>query len=280
MKTVVYQSYRTINVPGWIKYSMSLVEKWASVNGYEYLFIDDRMFDYVPQWYRQKLNNRVLPVSDLARLLIAKEFLSKGYDRTIWIDADLLLFDPDKFEISISGQFALMKEVWVEKNKLGLMTFEQKVCNAISVYTSNNSFLDFYIYVCQEIVKSPQNWVYRFGSGNKLSVKLERLKLSLSKDSSYIPSDIVGTQFLTQLYKAFDFQLIENTGLFSQILMKEIAYNKHHFLKKYIKLFGNKIYGANLCGSEVGKDFSEDIVNKVVDQLISTKGDVVNKYLE
>ena len=258
---------------------MSIVEKWAGLKGFEYLFIDDRMFGYAPDWYKQKVDNRVLPVSDLARLEIAKDLLSKGYERTIWVDADLLLFDPEKFDIDIQDEFALMKEIWVEKNKFGFVDFDQKVCNAISVFTKNNNFLDFYIFVCKSIVQSPQHWIYRFNSSNKLSVKLKRLRIKLAGDTAYIPSDIVGTQFLTSLYKAVNFRLIDNIGLFSPVLMSEIAGNNHHHLKKYMTLFGSPLYGANLCGSSIGKDLTEDIADKVVEKLLSTKGEVVNQYL-
>ncbi len=259
---------------------MHIVEKWANSKGFEYLFIDDRMFDYVPEWYKKQVQQKILPVSDLARLEIAKELLTKGYDRTIWVDADLILFDPDKFDIAVQEQFAFMKEIWVEKNRFGFVDFEQRVCNAITVFTADNSFLDFYIYACNTIAKSPQHWIYRFNSGNKLSVRWERLKMKLSKPSTNISSDIVGTEFLTALYKALSFPLIENIGLFSPVLMKEIANNKHNYIKKYIRLFGNPIYGANLCGSASGKDYPEDVVNRVFEKLLATKGDVVNQYLK
>ena len=279
MKTIVYQSYRRHNVPGWITSCMNIVEKWASSKGFDYVFIDDRMFEYVNDWYKQKVQQNILPISDLARLEIAKELLGKGYERTIWVDADLILFDPDNFEIAVEDQFAFTKEIWVDKNKFGFIYFEQRVCNAVTVLTANNSFLEFYIYACKTIVAAPQHWISRFGGSTKINAKLERFKAGLSKPSARLPSDIVGTEFLTRLNKAVSFPLLENIGLFSPILMNEIASGRHRYIKKYMRLFGHPIYGANLCGSSAGIDFTEDVANKVMDKLMSTKGNVVNQYL-
>jgi hypothetical protein len=34
-------------------------------------------------------------VSDLARLTLARDYLAQGYDRALWVDADVVVFDPD-----------------------------------------------------------------------------------------------------------------------------------------------------------------------------------------
>ena len=54
LKTLVYQSFRTTDVPLWIERAMKSVRDWAEVRGYDYEFIDDKIFDLVPEWYLKK----------------------------------------------------------------------------------------------------------------------------------------------------------------------------------------------------------------------------------
>ncbi len=41
MKTIIYQSYRTENVPTWISTCMQTVKDWATLKGLDYQRIDD-----------------------------------------------------------------------------------------------------------------------------------------------------------------------------------------------------------------------------------------------
>src|ERR1700737_2412763 len=98
MKTVVHQSYRTHDIPAWLRSCMQSVATWARNQMFEYQFIDDRLFDYVPDWYRRGAGDNVQVVTNLARLLMARSLLA-DYERTIWVDADVLVFDQDAFRI-------------------------------------------------------------------------------------------------------------------------------------------------------------------------------------
>jgi hypothetical protein len=49
---------------------MKTVEGWAAARGFDCEFMEDRLFDYVPPWYAEKVNRHILLVSDLARLPI------------------------------------------------------------------------------------------------------------------------------------------------------------------------------------------------------------------
>ena len=55
MRTLVFQSYRTVDVPAAIERSMRSVRNWASARGHEYAFHDDTFFDAVPAWYRERV---------------------------------------------------------------------------------------------------------------------------------------------------------------------------------------------------------------------------------
>ena len=111
-KTVVYQSYRTSDVPDWINRCMQPVGERAASQGYCYRFIDDRIYVYVPEWYHRKVSDNILLVSDLARLMIARDLLGEGFSRTIWIDADVVIFEPGLFTIDITEGYAFCRETW------------------------------------------------------------------------------------------------------------------------------------------------------------------------
>ena len=56
---------------------MQLTREWAALRGFDYHFLDDRFFDLVPPWYRNKVKGNILVTSDLARLLVAKGLLRR-----------------------------------------------------------------------------------------------------------------------------------------------------------------------------------------------------------
>ena len=45
MKTVVLQSFRTRDVPEWMRRCLASVEAWARHAGHDYKFVDDAIFD-------------------------------------------------------------------------------------------------------------------------------------------------------------------------------------------------------------------------------------------
>ena len=263
MKTIVYQSYRTNNVPTWISICMQTVKDWATLKGFDYQMIDDKLFDYVPDWYKEKVNGKIQPISDLARLELAKEFLLKGYERTVWIDADIVIFHPDKLNLNTIEEYLFCQEAWISLEagsevESGKIICSSKVNNAMAVFTQNNSFLDFYIYACQEIVRNHQDTV------------------SLIE---------VGTKFLTNLHQIFPLRLFKNMGLFSPLNMYGIAQDEKYLTQEYIKLIGAPIYAANLCSSfrntiYKGIDMNDKLYETVIEKLLETKGELVNQYFQ
>lgn len=270
LKTVVYQSYRTTDVPGWIHRCMQTVKDWAALKRFDYAFVDDRLFEYAPPWYRERVNNQVQLVTDLARLELAREFLSGEFERAIWVDADIVVFDTPRFEIEVNEEYAFCQEVWVEKNNLSkavrrglsnlrrpLTDCRRRVNNSVAVFIRGNSFLDFYIHACQLLIKNK-----RGGISN-----LE-----------------VGTFFLTELNRTLPLPLLKNVGLFSPVVMRDIAAGGGIYARTYIKEFGSPVRAANLCASYSGKAYDgvmmdNRVYNLVLDKLIETEGEVINGIL-
>ncbi|MFC1826897.1 glycosyltransferase family 2 protein [Thermodesulfobacteriota bacterium] len=256
MKTIIYQSYRTEDVPGWISHCMESVRKWADTNKFDYRFIDDELFSYVPDWYREKVDRQINLVSDLARLNLARKYLDEGYDRTIWIDADIIIFHPEHFHISIANGYGFCHEVFTKISPEGEITNFIHVNNAITVFEKNNKFLDFYIYSCEQIVRN---------------------KKELTHTS-------VGTQFLTATHHFLCNQTMRNMGLLSPLIMNSIAGKKKHLMEMYMKAFGSRMFAANLCASYRNRNVQgismvDDIYETVISQLNETKGDILNHFL-
>ena len=247
--TLIYQSYRTHNVPLWISRCLQSVQSWSRDNGYEYRFIDDTLFEYAPDWYRQKVQNNVQLVSDLSRLLLARKFLQEGFQRVIWIDADMLIFKPESFQIEATTGASFCREIWVDADKEGTIIHQKKINNSVSVFHQQAPLLDFYIEACLKIVET----------------------------SDKITPVLVGTAFLTELNKIYPLSLLRNVGIISPALVCDILSCQNDFIDKYQEWHGSPVYAANLCGSMDNKTFNgvkinENAMEKVVEKLLQHKG--------
>lgn len=253
MRTIVYQSYRTTHVPEWIKTCMQTVKTWADLNAFDYQVYDDSFFEYAPEWFRNKANHEICPVTDLARLVVARELLSQKYDRTIWVDADMLIFDPEKFIITTEKDFQFCHEIWLLTDSEGKRRIEHHVNNSITIFCKNNIHLDFFIDAC-----------HRIG----------RTKASIGKLD-------VGTIFLSRLRNILPFPLLENVGILSPTLMKEIVLNEPIVLVEYVNQLSAPLACVNLCASLSGQNVqgvtaSHSLYSGVIEILLSGRGDAIN----
>gem|GEM_PF-400432 len=282
-KIVVYQSYRTQNVPEFISGCMESVRNWARANNYAYRFYDDALFDLVPEWFREKVSHKILPMSDLGRLYAARQLLSEGFDAAVWMDADLFVYSPGRFRIDTGQPFLLTKEVWITYSLHLVPSVWVRVCNAAMVYRRENPFLDFYIYSAEQLVKNREHWVERFRGSNDFRYQLFSLKNKLKPLAQDVPVAVIGTMYLTALHKMFPLPLIENIGLFSPALLKDIASGRGTLMRRYMALFSEPLYAANLCGSFYGKSAfgvkaDDALYRKVMENLIQSEGEIMNRY--
>lgn len=259
MKTIVYQSYQGNDIPSWLSICMQTVKDWSEIQGYHYQR-EDNFSDYVPDWYLDKAQGKINVIADLARLEIARKFLDSGYDRTIWIDADVVIFAPDRLIIEPSEDYLLCREVWLDTEDdnwgAGNLFCIQKVTNSLVYFTKNNSFLDFYIYATKSILE-------------KQTGKLSRLAVS--------------TKFLSNLYEIIELPLFQNMGLFSPLLMHGIVEDRSEILQVYAKALTAPIYAANLClsfrnQSHQGILVTDELFERVIDKLIESKGEAIEQY--
>lgn len=198
---------------------MTSAREWAERSSFEYRFFDDSFFEFCPAWYREKAHGSILLMSDLARLVAARELLSEGFDRAIWIDADLLLFDP-AFELKIDAPFAFCRELWVELQDKTLNCWP-RVNNAACLFSRGNRFLDFYIDACESIVRAQKEL-------NPLAV---------------------GTAFLTGLSRVMPIPQIESVATLGPAAIQPLARGDDRMLREYRRVYGGPIRAANLCAS-------------------------------
>ena len=259
MKTIVYQSYRGNDTPNWLNTCMQTVKNWAEVKGFAYQRKDD-FFDYVPDWYIDKAQGKINVIADLSRLEIAKKFLDQGYERTIWMDADVVVFDPDNLTIDTPEEYLVCREIWLDtadddKFGEGTVFCTEKVTNSLVYFTSKNQVLDFYIHATKSIVKNQTG-------------RLSRLAVS--------------TKFLSKLYEIMELPLFMHMGLFSPLIMQAIVEDQTDIIQLYTKALQSPIYAANLCLSFRDRFYkgimvTDKLFEETIDKLIQTKGEMINQ---
>ncbi|HEY1694934.1 MAG TPA: hypothetical protein VGG39_22345 [Polyangiaceae bacterium] len=254
MTTVVCQSYRSSDVPGWIEQSLQSVRAWAQQHGHAYDRLDDAFFDPVPAWYRDKVGGEPVRMSDLARLLAARRLLER-HERVIWVDADIVVFDPSRFVVDAPEGYAFCREVWISVGKGGL-TRSDRVNNAVTVFTRGSPFLEFYVHACESIVRASTEGV------SKLAV---------------------GTAFLTRLAQAMPLPLLGSVALPSPPVVADMVRGSGHLVATYMSHFGGPARAANLCaslrGHEIGGVQVDDaLLGAAFDRLMKTRGEALNGH--
>lgn len=260
MKTVVYQSFRTANVPAWIDACMQSVRHWADVQGFAYRFYDDRFFDLVPPALRARASRSKLLLADYARLVAARDLLAEGYDRAVWMDADAFVFAPRAFEIPITRGYAFCREVWLDRISFGVPQFQLTVNNSVSVFCQDQQILDFYIDAAGAILASDQE----------------------------LDPFSIGTRFLLKLQRAHRFPLLTTMGMFGPEMALRTLANDGPFLRAYLNYQTSPVYAANLClslaasagGTGTTRSIDETTLANFVRQLQSDEGRSLNHWYD
>jgi hypothetical protein len=254
MGTIVFQSFRDERSTAMAR-CLASVEAWAKAHGYAYRFLDDALFERVPDWFRERVAGDLLPMSDLARLVVARELLDEGWDTVAWLDADVLVFDPKGFNIDIAHDYAFCREVWLRRSGADKLLVTEGLHNAVCVFARDNPFLDFYIHACESIIRDAEG---------------------------PIRSHALGPDFLARMADVIGPRTLPDVGLFSPIVTAAIAKGGGRASEAYRKAFGNPVRCANLCLSFVDREssgvtLSETILDLAIDRLMGSGGKVLNE---
>ena len=248
MDAVVIQSYRTERVPAWIERCHASVRDWAALKGWRYVFYGDELFDMTPQWYRARVAGRMPILADLGRLMAARNLLRDGADRVAWVDADVLVFDADRMALEIESGYAFAREIWVQPDaRKGRLKAFRNVHNAVCVFDRGNAMLDFYIHACERVIARVEGGV---------------------------PNQIVGPKLLTTLHNLIGFELIEDVGMVSPLVARDIVAGGGPALDRLNVETGRPLVATNLCASLVGRKtdgvfVDESLMKRVIDRVLA-----------
>ncbi|WOJ92528.1 hypothetical protein R0135_12125 [Congregibacter variabilis] len=167
------------------------VSSWASQQGFDYLLDGDALFDRIPVTLRARFAAQVVVLSDLARLYWMREVLESGYDRAIWCDADVLIFE--QFTPADSGD-RFGRECWIQQDG-GKLRRYRKIHNAWMQFSAGSPTLAFY---------------------------LDRARLLLERTESPVVPQFIGPKLLTAWHNIAAFSVEERVGMLSPLVMAEL----------------------------------------------------------
>ena len=150
--SVVVQSFHA-DPPAWVTRCLDSVRAWTAAAGHAYRFVDDGLFNRVPEWARAKTAHRPMVASDLARLYLLGEILGEG-ETAIWLDADVFVADPDALtaHLDLSAGYLLGREHWVQPAVKNRPRVRRSVHNALCAFRPDNPFRAFYADAAERIL--------------------------------------------------------------------------------------------------------------------------------
>ena len=257
-RTVVIQSYRPGPLPQWQRRCVESVAAWARGRGWEYRYVDDRLLEITPAWFRERCGAQKLPVTDLGRLLLMREALAEpDCGRAVWLDSDVLVFDPENLRPDAVGDYAFCREFWLWRDPGTGLRAVWAINNAVLSMSRGAPMLEFYIRACEDIVRATP--------------------------ANTLEHNAIATKFPTALGNAMPLSVVPRAGLFCPALVADLAGGGEEFARAYAQHLKEPVACANLCGSLVGRTIwgvtlTEGQLEAVVETLIATRGAAVNRW--
>lgn len=223
MDILVFQSAPP-TAPPWVDACRRGVRDWATARGWSYRCLDDQLFDDVPDWYLAKTVDRRPVAADLGRLQWARRFLDDGWERVVWLDADVLVRDPAALTLDGLGPVGFGREHWVEPDprRPGRFRVRRNIHNALALFDRGNSLLDFLIDACLSIIGR--------------------------HDGPPAPQ-LVGPKLLGALHSLIAFPVTDAVGAFSPPVIADLAAGGGPALDTLLQATATLPPAANLCGS-------------------------------
>ncbi len=194
--TLVIQSCSPAQQAGWMQSCLASVRRWAQAQGHDYRFIGDEIFELVPDWYRQKVGNKLPVATDYARLVLLKQALAEeNYQQVLWLDADLLVLD-QTMQFDFAGTCAFGQEVWVQERD-GKLQARRNIHNAVMVFRRHCPVLPFLLHCVQSLMRRV--------------------------DPAHIAPQLVGPKLLQALHPLCDFALLPQVGALSPAVVADLG---------------------------------------------------------
>ncbi len=224
-RTLILQSQRLPLPQPWLRDCLDSVRRWAASAGHDYRFIGDELFDPLDEELRHKTRKQPVVASDLARLRWLQRFRSQGAARVVWIDADVLIFDPERFCLP-DGSCAVGREVWIDRDRKDRLKAWRKLHNAFLYFGPGDSLLDFYADSAERLLRAV--------------------------DGPVSPQ-FIGPKLLTALHSLSRFPVLEEAAMFSPMLLRDLLGEEsaRGALELFLKHCDAAPAAANLCSSSV-----------------------------
>lgn len=258
MRVVIVQAYEAPDTPAWITRCLTSVQRWAEARGYAYRYLDRDFFAYAPAWFRARCPGQLGPITDLARLYLM-EALHADFDVAVWIDADVLVFDPDHLELPDTIGFVALKEVTVGLRGDEIVASEVTVNCALVAAGRGDPVFRFYRHAIEQIVRHDPR--------------------------PELPRTIAGPQLLTKISRVIPMDCLTTVGLFTPAILRDLALGQDRLPAAFARHFGHRVAAANLCHFQrarvaPGEQASfDDWMMRAMDRLEATRGEVVNRFV-
>ncbi len=227
------------------------VKSWAAAQGFGYRFEGDEFLERAPQDVRRRYAERPSTLADVARLVWARELLEDGAERVVWLDADTLVFDPERLVLPDTDH-AFGREVWIEPepDKPNRFRARRHVHNAVCLFAAGNPVLDFYLHAALTTLRHPAH------QG---------------------PAQAVGPKLLTALHAFAQFPLIESVGALCPPVLRDLAALEGGgaggpALDRF-RDTSPPLAAANLCALPMREE--PEVVERAIAVLLDTKGSVL-----
>jgi len=222
-KVLILQSFRPLEVPGWIDRCQASVQAWAVDRGYDYLSVGDELFERLPDWYALKVAPRKPIAADLARLLwIFEKLQTEEHDVVAWFDADVYVFAPELLSVAPQTSCVFGGEYWLdEHDKTSGLRIHKNVHNAYCAFRGDCPILTFLIEAIQRMVRRV--------------------------DPAFIAPQFVGPKLLTSLHNIVGFELEPGVGAISPFLAQALINDDMRVLNYLSQALPQPMLAANLC---------------------------------
>ena len=218
---------------------MASVRDWCEIQGFEWCFLGDELFDPVPGWYMEKTGKGPV-AADYARLVAMQTLLAEEEcDRVIWLDADVLVLDNDMV-LSTEKSCAFGQEVWVQQEGKGLKA-RKNDHNAVCLFHQGCAVLPFLLETVASIIQRA--------------------------DPDRIAPQMVGPKLLSALHALYDFALLPQVGALSQEVVSDICAGGGPALDLLKAKSPVPLQAVNLCASLMNAEDGLDVVARAGDLL-------------
>lgn len=222
MSVLILQSHRDPLPFPFLGTCLASVRHWAERCGYDYRFLGDELFEHLSSPVRAKTAQRRLIATDIARLQWLQRSLDDGYDRVVWFDADVLVFDPSGLQLP-NTRFCVGRETWVQEGPKG-PALHRKVHNAFLLASAGTTELPFYLDCAQRL---------------------------LLANTGGMPDQFVGPKLLTALHNVAQFSVLETVNMLPPAVALDRLNGGGSYLERYTSACKVAPVAVNLCSSAV-----------------------------